>query len=175
MSADVDAVAALLDSIKVSAPTGATTASDPIAVAAEAAGPFWRLGAGERAELRRAYTPYERRSFAAHTVQCLARALDRASLDDVWAALMLVELGVDAADWREQLLDLLVLDHALARLAARGLHLPRDRWRQLGPESHAAFVALDRRHPEMRNIASVGLAEVVVDGRTTFVVEDLAG
>lgn len=95
-------------------------------------------------------------------------AIDQSSTSFVFAAIMMLELSSVGADWRIQLVRLLVIDHTLARLKSSGVNFEMKEWEKVSPGTFKSFQQLDNRKPSLRNLSSVELREVSRIGHTFF-------
>jgi len=84
-------------------------------------------------------------------------AIGEVSLAPLWTALLCMEQSAGKRDWRENLVNLLILDHTLETLKAENIRIDKEEWRRKSPGTLNNFMQLDERSPALRNIESVEL------------------
>lgn len=145
-----------------------SNAADPVDGALAISETYLALPTQERIAVLEQYNADRLRRFGIFVSRCCARAIDEQDARFIWPAIMALEISAASTDWRQQLVRLLVVDHTIQRLKAKGIDFDFSRWNLCSAGTLKTYRQLDNRHPDLRNIESVDLGEVIIDGKTVF-------
>jgi hypothetical protein len=103
-----------------------------------------------------------------YTSRFCGDAIDLSSNEFILPAIMMLELSSIEADFRTQLVRLLIIEHTLLRLKSDAIDFDLSEWEKNSPGTFKSYLQLENRAASLRNLASVELAEVQRNGHTFF-------